>query len=417
MNDTAQYEITRRDDTEATVKVTIPPDELQRGLDSVYRRYGREARIPGFRKGHVPRHLLESRFGKELFVAEAKEDLQRLHVAEALTSLALRPVSTPRVEEISEGGAEPLVFEVSFAVLPEVELPALNEIEITVPPTQMVTDADVQQALGEVQSHFSTLAPKEGDTVGEGDIVRVKQGDQEWDTRAEADHPVTRNLMGAKVDSEVEIDEELPDGKRLQTTLAIAGLQQIVLPEIDDELAKDAGFDDLDALKRDIETKLTDNRVEQRRRRIDGMLLEAVVDKTEIPLPDPFLDELVEEELQQVKSSFDAPDEDAAFAEYLDQRDMTEEAFRGEIRAAIARRVRQELVMRAIARSLEIEIDDEELTEIAQAEAEERGEEPLRFVAQLKASDRWDGYRTSKVNQRVFDRLREVATVREEEAS
>jgi len=413
MSDKAQYEITERNATEATVQVTIPPEEVQRGLDSVYRRYAREVRVPGFRRGHTPRHLLESRFGKDAFVAEAKEDLQRRYVPEALTTLDLRPVSTPRIEEISHGESAPFVFRVTFAVLPEVTLPKLEDVEVTVPPITPVSDEDVSEALQEVQSRFSNLAEKEGDVVEDGDIVRVKESDREWDTRADADNPVTHHLIGAEVGGEVAIDTELPDGRPLQTVLSVVGLKQIVRPEIDDELAKDAGFDDLASLRSDIETKLKEQRDEHRLRRTNAALLDAVVEKTEIPLPEAFVAELVDEELERVKDSFDDPE--STFDEYLERRELTEEAFVAEIRDAIVHRVRRELVLRQLSRDLGISIDDDELSELAKAEAEERGEEPLRFVAGLKANERWDDYRARKVHERVSAALRDAATVREEE--
>ncbi len=417
MSDKAQYEVTQRNETEATVQVTIAPDEVKKGLDSVYQRYAREVRIPGFRKGHVPRHLLESRFGKDAFIAEAKEDLQRQYVPEALTELDLRPVSTPRLQEISHGDTEPFVFSLTFSILPDVDLPKLEDLEVTVPVGKPVSDDDVQQALSEVQSHFSTLAPKEGDTVADGDVVRVKEGDQEWDTRADADNPVTKHLIGATVGSDVEIDAELSEGKPLKTTLSIVGLQQIVLPEIDDELAVDAGFDDLATLTSDIETKLSEQRDEHVRRMTNTILLDTVVEKAEIPLPEAFLSELVDEELERVKSSFESEGSTSTFADYLERREMSEEAFVDEIRTSISHRVRRELVLRQLGRDLEITIDDDKLTDLAKSEAEERSEDPLRFVAQLKADDRWSDYRASKVNDRVFQTMRQKATIREEEES
>jgi len=414
MSDKAQYELKHKDETEATIQVTIAPEEVAKGLESVYRRYGREVRIPGFRKGHVPRHLLESRFGKETFLAEAKEDLQRQHASEALAALELRPVSTPRLEEVSHGYAEPLVFDLTFSILPDISLPELGSLDVTVASAKPVDDEDVQATLTEIQTHFSTLAEKDGETVSEGDIVRVKEGEQEWDTRAEEENPFTKHLIGASVGSDVEIDTELPDGKPLHTTLSIVRLQQIVLPEIDDELAKDAGFDDLEALRSDIRTKLTEQRADQHVRRIHAALLDALTEKTEIPLPDAFLDELVDEELERVKGSFESDRTEGTFDEYLERREMDETTFAAEIRDSIAARVRRELILGRLAKDLEIAIDDEELGQLADEEAKEHGEEPIRFVAQLKANDRWEDYRAGKVNERIFERLREAATVREE---
>jgi len=416
MSDKAQFEIKHKDETEATIQVTIAAEEVAKGLESVYRRYSREVRIPGFRKGRVPRHLLDSRFGREIFLAEAKEDLQRQYAPEAITELDLRPVSTPRFEEVSHSESEPLVFSLTFSILPDVKLPELRTLDVSVPAPKPVDEQDVQEALTEVQRHFSTLSEKDGDTVAEGDIVRVREKEQEWDTRAEEENPFTKHLIGATVGGSVEIDTELPDGKPFHTTLSIVRLQQIVLPEIDDELAKDAGFDDLAALNADIETKLSEQRTEQHLRRTNAALLDELVERTAIPLPDAFLDELVEEEIERIKGSFESDDASTSYAEYLEHRETDEEGLSVQIRESIVARVRRELVLRQLGRDLAISIDDDELARLAEEEATEHGEEPIRFVAQLKANDRWDDYRSSKVNERIFAALRDAATVREEES-
>ena len=110
MSNEPQYEIERREATEATVRVTLAPETFRDTLEGVYRRYAKEVRIPGFRKGHIPKNVLESRFGTELFIEEAKEDLQREHLPAALMKLDLRPVSRPRLEVADSEPSEPFVF-------------------------------------------------------------------------------------------------------------------------------------------------------------------------------------------------------------------------------------------------------------------------------------------------------------------
>jgi len=95
MDNKAEYTIADRAATEAKVRVTVPPEEVKARIESIYRRYAREVSIPGFRRGHVPRHLLDSRFGRDMFLSEARGELEREHLPAALSELALRPVSTP----------------------------------------------------------------------------------------------------------------------------------------------------------------------------------------------------------------------------------------------------------------------------------------------------------------------------------
>ncbi|MDD4903551.1 MAG: trigger factor [Candidatus Bipolaricaulis sp.] len=413
MTSRTQYEIKTREATEATIRIAVPLADVEQEVESVYGRYAREVHVPGFRRGRVPRAYLETRFGRDAFVAEAKEELERRHVPLALEKLELNPVSVPHVDEVAYDETQGFVFTASFAVLPTVELPSYRGLEVTLPALPEVSDDDVARALEEVRGQFATLGEKEGDEVADGDVVRVREKGQEWDTRADASDPVTKALVGKRVGETVGIDAKIALGKRLQASLEIRGLRQVVMPSVDDELAKDAGFDGLDALKDDIRRRLEESRAELGRRALEGRLLDEVVTKAAIPLPDSFVAELVEEEIAKVKDSLADPRSSLTFDDYLARRQTTEEEFRKGIRESIERRLRRELVLRRLAEAEGIVIDDAELETIAKHDAEEAGEDSLRFVARLRAEDRWSEYRAGKVNERVLDVLCSTAAVKE----
>ena len=147
MASSTQYEIKVREATQATIQIAVPRADVEKQVESVYSRYAREVHVPGFRRGHVPREYLETRFGREAFLAEAKEDLERKHVPLALKSLDLDPVSVPRVDEVAYDDAQGLVFTASFAVLPVVELPPYRGLEVEIPALPEVADEDVAHAL------------------------------------------------------------------------------------------------------------------------------------------------------------------------------------------------------------------------------------------------------------------------------
>lgn len=415
MSSSTQYEIKSREATEATIQIAVPYGDVEREIESVYQRYSREVRVPGFRQGHVPRAYLETRFGRDAFVAEAKENLEQQHVPLALTELQLRPVSIPHVSETSFDEAQGFVFDASFSILPDIELPSYKDLEVTIPKTPEVSDEDVERTLHEIQEQFGSLGEKEGGAVSDGDIVRVREKGQEWDTRAESGNPVTEALIGKPVGETVSIDAELAEGKHIRTSLEILGLRQVVLPPVDDDLAKDAGFDDLAALKEDIRGKLTQGRADRRRRFVEMKLLDTLVEKIEIPLPDPFVMELVDEEIGRIKESFDRPRSSLTFADYLKQRQTTEDDLRKEIRESAELRLRRELILNQLADAEKIAVGEDELEAMAQKDAEEAGEDPLRFVARLKAEERWGEYHSSKLNERLFAVLREHAVVTEKE--
>ncbi len=416
MTNNTQYEIATRDDTAATVRVAIPQQDVLQEIESVYAQYSNELNVPGFRKGRVPKSVLETRFGRDVFVLEAKDELERKHLPAALERLDLHPVSVPKVQEVSfdpEGG---FVFQASFAVLPDVKLPPYRGLEVAVPPKRDVSEEDVTQALAEIQSQFGTLAEREGDTVSEGDIVRVREKGEEWDTRAEKENPVTSALVGRRVGDSVDIDVSLEDdAKHMKATVAVVGLRQVVLPAIDDELAKDAGFDTLAALRDDVRRRMVEARDERHRRAIETLLLDTLVEKTSLPLPEPFVVELVDEEVERVRSALERPGSSLSFARYLEQRATTEEDLRKEIRGSVERRLRRELVLGNVAEAEGVAISDAELEDMAKADAQGAGEDGLRFVARLKAEERWDDYRSAKVTERLLGILRESAIITEKE--
>jgi trigger factor len=416
MTNNTQYEIASRDDTAATVRVAIPQQDVLQEIESVYAQYSNELNVPGFRKGRVPKSVLETRFGRDVFVLEAKDELERKHLPAAIEQLDLHPVSVPKVQEVSfdpEGG---FVFQASFAVLPDVKLPPYRGLEVAVPPMRDVSDEDVDNALAQLQSQFGTLAEREGDTVSEGDIVRVREKGEEWDTRAETENPVTSALVGRRVGDSVDIEVSLEDDdKHMKATVTVVGLRQVVLPAIDDELAKDAGFETLAALRDDVRRRMVEARDERHRRAIEALLLDTLVEKTTLPLPEPFVLELVDEEVGRIRSAFERPGSSLTFAGYLEQRATTEEDLRKEIRGSVEHRLRRELVLGNLAETEGVAISDAELEDMAKADAQGAGEDGLRFVARLKAEERWEDYHSAKLTERLLGILRESAIITQKE--
>ena len=407
----ASYTIKERLATDVTVQVEVEAQAVKHGIEAVYGRYGREARIPGFRKGRVPRAFLDSRFGREMFLEEAQKTLEEEHLPQAVLALGLHPVTPPTVNEITFNEGEAFVFEASFSVFPEFELPEYRGLELVKRPGQAVTEQDVRAALEEVRRQYATLAPKEGETVNDGDIVHVRQDEEEWDARAEADNPVTATLIGRRVGETVEISLDLPERRGRHAALSILGLKEVILPEIDDELAKDAGYESLVALQEDIKDKLEKARSEKQEHTEKTELLDRIVDQLALSLPEALVEKLSEEELQRLKKNLGHPRSPLTFEDYLKDRGKSEQEARSDYRERVARRIRRELVFQKLSEEEGITIDDAELERIASTEAEKGGEDPLRFIARLKAEERFEGYRSEKVNGRVLDLLYETAKI------
>jgi len=409
-----QCEIKDRSATDVTVQVTVDAVMVKNAIDTAYRRYSKEVQVPGFRKGRVPRAYLDSRFGTDLFAEEAQKDMEQEHLRHALSDLNLRPVSTPEVESVSFDAQGPFVFTAAFSVLPEVELPEYRGMEMAVKPLQRVSEDEVNGTLEEIRRRFATLAPKETETIDNGDIVHVKEGDQEWDMQVDTANSVTSHMIGHKPGDTVKLDIERHEADRLHAILTVMDVKQIVLPEIDDDLAKDASFDSLDAMKTDINEKIAASKSERRIERIKGDLLDHIVSQLDLPLPEKMVDEMAAEELEEFKKDLEDPKAPMTFEEYLKEREKSEDELLAEYREHVTQRLRRELVMAKIIETEGISISDEELEKIATEEAQEGGEDPIRFIARIKANERWDAYHTEKINSRVFDLLYENAKLTED---
>jgi trigger factor len=408
-----QYEIKEKSATDVTLQVTVDSAAVKQAIDSVYKRYSKQTQIPGFRKGRVPRAYLDSRFGSELFTEEAQKDMEEEHLRQALVDLDLHPVRIPEVKSVSFEEDGPFVFTASFPVLPEVELPEYKGIELTAEPAQDATQEEIDGALEEIKRQFATLAPKETDTIESEDIIRVKEGDKEWDMRVDSENPVTSNMVGHKVDETVDLEVPREGEDPLRATLKVTEIKKVVLPEIDDDLAKDAGFDSLDELAADIKEKITASKRRQRENKIKGQLLDHIVSQLDIPLPQQMVDDIASEDLELLKKRLEEREETLAFDEYLKEREKSEEDLLSEFREDATERLRKELVMAKLIEAEGIAISNEELEEIAAEEGKVAGEDPIRFIARLKANEQWDSYRAEKINQRVFDVLYKNAKLTE----
>lgn len=413
MNNT-QCEIKDSSATDVTVQITVDAEDVKSAIDKVYRRYSKEVEIPGFRKGRVPRAYLDSRFGVELFTEEAQKDMEEEHLQQALADLDLRPVTTPEVESVSFDADGPFVFTASFSVLPEVELPEYRGIELKVKPLDDVTEDEMNGTLKEIQRRFATLAPKESDTIEDGDILHVKEGEKEWDMQVDSENPITSQLIGHKKGETVELEIERDEGDPLHAKIDVLEISQVALPEIDDDLAKDAGFDSLEEMKADIKKKIAASKSERRIEKIKGDLLDHIVSQLDLPLPEKMVEEISAEDLERFKKNLEHPEAPMTFEEYLKEREKSEDELLAEFREDVKLRLRRELVMAKLIEAEGISISDEELEKIASDEAKENGEDPIRFIARLKANEQWDAYRTEKTNARIFDLLYENAKLTEE---
>ncbi|UCF10336.1 MAG: trigger factor [Candidatus Bipolaricaulota bacterium] len=405
------YEITARRDTEVDVRVTVPREVVRAAVEAVYARYARGARVPGFRRGRIPREYLESRFGTEQFAAEARADLHEELFRKAVRELDLRPVAAPTIAPGSWSAESEYAFDVTLSVLPRIEAPPVDGIEIRVEELPSITEQNVQQALEQVRWEFGKLIDKARDArIAEGDVVRLRCDDNEGQLRVDAADPLGAALMGKAIGDPITLPEE-GQAEEESGNVEILAIAEAQLPSLDDELARDAGHPSLDALREHIESALRaarDGRLRELRR---AKLLETLVGRSAIPLPETLTEELVAQEIDEIREQLASQSSPQSLEAALASQGESLEALADRLRASVETRIRRDLLLDVLIRDGGHLLDDARLEEEVRAEAEAAGENPLRTVAQIKAEGRWEELRRARAIAETLDELLERVTV------
>ena len=251
--------------------VEVDDEEVARAEAETLKRLAREARIPGFRPGRVPRQLLEARLGAKTIREEALRDVLPRLYGEAVKESALDVIAAPKIDITSGDESGPVAFDAVVEVRPEVSIPGYDGLVVTVP-NPAVTEADIDTQVDRLREQFASLT-EVGRPATDGDLVTLDVHGTRDGKPAEglvADDlvyqvgtggiakGVDERLAGAKVGDIFEMDAEDAPGGPAHLRLLVKQVREKVLPVPDDEFASDASeFESLAELRADLATRLS----------------------------------------------------------------------------------------------------------------------------------------------------------------
>lgn len=394
--------VERLSPTRVRINVEVPFDELKPDFDRAYRKIAQQVKVPGFRPGKAPARVIEARVGRGPILDEVVNAAIPTKYSEAVSASeeSLTPIGRPDIEVTEIADGEHLSFTAEVDVRPQITLPELTSIAVTVDDVE-TTDDDVEEQLDNLRARFGTLtgvdrpaatddfvlidlsAEVEGKAVEEaqttGFSYQVGQGglidgiDEAITGLSEGEEKVfTTKLVAGEF-----------AGRDADVTVKVTSVKERQLPELDDEFAQLASeFDTLDELEEDLRTRLGRvKRMEQVTQARDKVL-EALVDATEVPLPESVVDAEIESTVHDAIHQFDH-DEDK-FAEFLGTQGKTREEFDTETRDEAERSVRTRLVLDALADAEEVSVNDQELTERIVFQAQQYQMPPEEFVRRIQ---------------------------------
>lgn len=363
----------------AKLTVEVPAEEVEKALQAAYMKEKNKISIPGFRKGKVPRAMIEKMYGAAVFYEEAANILIQDNYAAAMEESKEDIVSRPTIDIVQIESGKPFIFTAEVAVRPEVTLGKYKGVQVTKIDTT-VTDEEVEAALEKEQQKNSRTVTVTDRPVANGDTAVIDfEGFVDgvaFEGGKGENHPLEigshsfidtfeDQLVGHNAGDEVEVNVTFPEkyqaadlaGKPAVFKVKINEIKAKELPELNDEFASEVSeFDTLaeykESLKKDLEKKKQD----EAKRTKEDEAIQKIIDKSKMEIPEAMIDTqcetMIEEFAQRIAQSGLSMDQ------YLQFSGLTVDGLKEQVRPEALTRIQSSLVLEQIAKEENIEVSD-----------------------------------------------------------
>jgi trigger factor len=306
------------------VTIEVPAEEVTKQFRKVTKRYQKMARIPGFRAGKVPDTLIRSRFAEQIR-QDVVEEILPNHFRAAIDQQGLKPVSQPQVTDIQLADGKPLHFKAIFEVLPDFSIDGYRDVTVPKPETEL-TDAELDAELSRVLDSRSTMEPVEEErALADGDWAEIDFRGEAAEAETLAD-PIKGDgvlvevggpntlpafneaLRGAKPGQELKFEVSYPEdfgekrlaGKTISYEIEVKAIKRKVLPELNDEFAKELGdFETIDAFKNTLREQAGAEKRRQLENAAKDALINALVERFQFVVPESMVQQQVDARLDR----------------------------------------------------------------------------------------------------------------------
>ncbi len=388
--------------TRVKLNVEVPFEELSGEFDRTYRSLAQQIRIPGFRPGKAPAKLIEARVGRDSILAQVVNDALPGKYSQAVAETETKAIGQPEIDLAELVYGSPITFTAEVDVRPEIELPEYSTLAVEVD-TIEIDDAEVDEQVEGLRARFGTLkgvdrGAQEGDFVSI-DLAATVDGEVVEEASTEGlSHEVGSGqliegldeaLVGVKAGESKEFTTTLVagdhSGEQAQVTVTVNSVKERELPELDDEFAQMASeFDTVAELRDSLVDRVKQSKKMEQANAIRDKVLEELLAKVEVPLPEKVVAEEVEGQQHQIVHALGHDDEQVA--KFLEAQGKTREEWDAEAREEAEKSVKTQLLLDAIADQQETEVDQDELTQQILFQAQRYGMQPQEFIQQLQSA-------------------------------
>jgi trigger factor len=414
----------KKDGVKREISVEIPAEEVTHETEAIIQKYQKMARLPGFRRGHVPASIIRQRF-KEDLKSDVVEALVPRYFRKEAEKLGMIPVSQPRVTDLHIHEGEPLRFKASFEILPDIKVEGYKELRADRPQIE-VKDEEVEEALNNVREQHATFTSVEGRALADGDFAQASMDGKpkQEDANTKPVHmdevlieiggkntvpEFTTNLRGANGGEAREFEVSYPAdasdkrlaGKTFIYTVKVQAIKQKNLPELNDEFAKELGeFSNLDQVRKQIRENLLAERRRAAERDAKDKLVAELVKRNDFEVPESLVDRQIDVRLERGLRALAAQG-----MKMEDMKKMDLPRLRAGQRDQAVQDVKSSLLLERIAELEGIAVSDEELSHEIEALARQSKQTPEAVRGRLTQDGGLDRIRNRIRSEKTLDFL------------
>ena len=365
----------------AKLTIEAGADELEKAIEKAYQKQKKKISIPGFRKGKVPRQMVEKMYGKEVFYEDAANELIPDAYDKALDECEEDIVSSPKIEVVQIEAGKPFIFTATVALKPEVKLGKYKGVQVDQMDTE-VTDEEIDQEINKERENNARNITVDNRPVKDGDITTLDfegfvDGEPFEGGKGE-DYPLTigsgafipgfeEQLVGAEIGKEVEVKVTFPEdyqaenlqGKEAVFKCTIKEIKEKELPELDDEFASEVSeFETMAEYRESVKKSLTEKKEKDAKNAKEEAAIQAVVEDSEMEIPEPMLEsqqkQMVDEFAQRITM------QGLSMEQYFQFTGTNYQKMVEQVKPQALERIKSRLVLEAVVKAENIEVTEED---------------------------------------------------------
>jgi len=363
------------------LKVEVPTGDVDQAIKKAYKSISNKVSIPGFRKGRIPKEIIDARIGKESVLQEALNEMLPVYYLQAVEESEIKPINKPEIEVVRLEEGQPLLFNVKVQVKPKVKLGKYKGVKAKMPSIE-VTDKEINDHIELLKDRFAQLEPVTRN-LRKGDFALINfegfvsgkpfEGGSANDYLLQVGSGTFApgfedKLIGARRGEIREIYIDMPKehpiaeiaGEKVKFKVFVKEIKQKKLPKVNDEFAKEVGeFETLQELKDDVRGRLKEAKRAQDHYALRGKVLEAVSEGAEVEIPDIMVERRVNEMISEF--SFNLKSRGLDLNGYLKATNTSMESLRERFKKDALRTLKNELVLGSIGEKEGLEVKEEEV--------------------------------------------------------